>query len=64
MVREDLKTVERDELIKNNGYKTMGYLEMIPFTPVASESIVQRIFLIRKNKVMLDAFGAAGLLNV
>jgi hypothetical protein len=25
--REDLKAVERDELIKNNGHKTMDYHE-------------------------------------
>ena len=27
MVREDLKTAERDELIKHHGYKPMGYHE-------------------------------------
>ena len=27
MVREDLKTAERDELIKTHGYKTMDYHE-------------------------------------
>jgi len=27
MVREDLKAVERDELVKKHGYKTMDYHE-------------------------------------
>jgi GDPmannose 4,6-dehydratase len=27
MVREDLKSAERDELIKHHGYKTMDYRE-------------------------------------
>jgi len=27
MVREDLKTAERDELVKHHGYKTMDYHE-------------------------------------